>query len=153
MSPLRYAGASPRTRILWLLLVLGWVCVVVGIAGVVLPLLPGVPILLIALWAFSKSSKRFHNWLYTHEVYGPAVASLAPTSRYCPASEDSGLWRNGDRNCHPCRYQRINHPNNCGCGGDGELRGLRHFSAELSTEPLTDDAPHQTALTSIARGA
>ena len=73
MSPLRYAGASPRTRILWLLLVLGWVCVVVGIAGVVLPLLPGVPILLIALWAFSKSSERFHNWLYTHEVYGPPL--------------------------------------------------------------------------------
>jgi uncharacterized membrane protein YbaN (DUF454 family) len=63
--------ANPRTRILWL--ILGWFCVAIGIAGLILPLLPGVPVLLIALWAFSKSSKRFHDWLYTHKVYGPPL--------------------------------------------------------------------------------
>ena len=60
-----------RTRYFWL--IIGWVCVAVGVAGLILPLLPGVPILLIALWAFSKSSERFHDWLYTHEVYGPPL--------------------------------------------------------------------------------
>ena len=29
--------------------------------------------MLLALWAFSKSSERFHNWLYTHRVFGPPL--------------------------------------------------------------------------------
>ena len=62
---------SGRARFLWLLL--GWFCTVIGAAGLILPLLPGVPFLIIALWAFSKSSQRFHHWLYTHEVYGPPL--------------------------------------------------------------------------------
>ena len=29
--------------------------------------------MLLALWAFSKSSKRFHDWLYSHHVFGPPL--------------------------------------------------------------------------------
>jgi len=48
----------------------GVVCVVLGIAGLVLPVLPGTVFLLIALWAFSRSSPRFHHWLYRHPRLG-----------------------------------------------------------------------------------
>ena len=34
------------------------------------PLMPGTLFLLVALWAFSKSSVRFHTWLYTHPQLG-----------------------------------------------------------------------------------
>ncbi|OUS18848.1 hypothetical protein A9Q97_00120 [Rhodospirillales bacterium 47_12_T64] len=52
---------------------LGWTCILLGVIGVVLPLLPTTPFLLVALWAFSHSSKRFHDWLYTHKYLGPMV--------------------------------------------------------------------------------
>jgi len=56
-------------------LVLGFVFFGIGIAGVVLPVLPTTPFMLLALWAFSNSSERFHNWLYTHPKFGPSLQS------------------------------------------------------------------------------
>lgn len=52
---------------------LGWICVALGAIGVVLPLLPTTPFILLAAYAFSKSSKRFHDWLLNHRVFGPLV--------------------------------------------------------------------------------
>ena len=44
-----------------------------GVVGAVLPVMPSTVFLLIALWAFSKSSPRFHNWLFTHPRFGPTL--------------------------------------------------------------------------------
>jgi uncharacterized membrane protein YbaN (DUF454 family) len=49
---------------------LGWCFFGLGAVGIVIPGLPTVPFMLIALWLFSKSSQRFHDWLYTHRVFG-----------------------------------------------------------------------------------
>ncbi|GLQ06284.1 YbaN family protein [Sneathiella chinensis] len=57
----------------YLLLGLGFFFVALGGLGVVLPVLPTTPFLLIALWAFSQSSNRFHDWLYTHRIFGPPL--------------------------------------------------------------------------------
>lgn len=51
----------------------GFLCTGLGIAGFFLPVMPSTIFLLIALWAFSKSSIRFHNWLYFHPRYGRTV--------------------------------------------------------------------------------
>ena len=53
-----------------LLVALGWVNVGLGLLGLFLPLVPTTVFLLIALWLFSKSSQRFHHWLYTHPRLG-----------------------------------------------------------------------------------
>lgn len=53
--------------------VFGFVCLAVGIAGVILPGLPGTVFLLIALWAFSRSSHRLHLWLYSHPRFGAGL--------------------------------------------------------------------------------
>lgn len=29
--------------------------------------------MILALWMFSKSSQRFHDWLYSHPVFGPSL--------------------------------------------------------------------------------
>ena len=62
---------------------LGWVFFGVGAVGVALPGLPTTPFMLLALWSFSKSSQRFHDWLYAHKVFGPALRQWR-TSRVIP---------------------------------------------------------------------
>lgn len=53
--------------------VLGLISVALGMAGVVLPLLPTVPFMLLAAFCFSRSSERLHNWLVSHPRFGPAI--------------------------------------------------------------------------------
>jgi len=51
----------------------GWIFFFFGVIGVILPVLPTTPFMLLALWAFSKSSDRFHYWLYNHKYFGPLL--------------------------------------------------------------------------------
>lgn len=57
----------------YLLIALGWLCILIGLIGVVVPGLPTTVFLLIAAWAFSKSSERFQRWLLDHPRLGPPV--------------------------------------------------------------------------------
>ncbi len=52
------------------LVALGCLNIAIGVVGIMLPVLPTTVFLLIALWCFSKSSLRFHRWLYDHPRLG-----------------------------------------------------------------------------------
>lgn len=73
MSPTR--AADPPTsrpfRLLWLLA--GFVALGLGAVGVVTPVLPTVPFVLLAAWCFSKGSARWEAWLLAHPRWGPVV--------------------------------------------------------------------------------
>ncbi|MFN7131640.1 MAG: YbaN family protein [Myxococcales bacterium] len=55
------------------LLALGLACTALGFVGLVVPGLPTTPFLLVALWAFSRSSERLHAWLHEHPRFGPGL--------------------------------------------------------------------------------
>jgi uncharacterized membrane protein YbaN (DUF454 family) len=60
-------------RIAWLILGLG--AVGCGLAGAVLPLVPTTPFLLLAVYAFGRSSPVLQNWLMAHPRFGPSIAA------------------------------------------------------------------------------
>jgi len=58
-------------RIFWLFI--GGSSLGLGTLGMFLPLLPTVPFFLLAAFGFSKSSRKIHNWLLNHKVFGPDI--------------------------------------------------------------------------------
>lgn len=54
-------------------LTFGWLFFITGVVGAFLPILPTTIFMILALWCFSKSSEKFHQWLYTHKTFGPPL--------------------------------------------------------------------------------
>lgn len=63
--------ASPLVR--GLLLVAGTLCVGLGLLGIVLPLLPTTPFLLLAAACYARASRRFYDWLLANRTFGPLI--------------------------------------------------------------------------------
>ncbi|MEM1230389.1 MAG: YbaN family protein [Pseudomonadota bacterium] len=53
---------------------LGLLSLVLGAIGVVLPLLPTTPFVILAAFAFSKGSPRLRRWLIENRTFGPIIA-------------------------------------------------------------------------------
>lgn len=62
---------SPFGRYMYLSL--GGFCVSVGALGVLVPVLPTTVFMIVALWAFTKSSPKMRDWLYNHRHFGPVL--------------------------------------------------------------------------------
>ncbi|MDK9711523.1 YbaN family protein [Acidaminobacter sp.] len=54
-----------------LLILAGSLALILGIIGVVLPVLPTTPFLLLASYCYMRSSKRLYDWLMNHKILGP----------------------------------------------------------------------------------
>ena len=58
----------------YVLICFGWLFIVLGAIGALLPLLPTTPFLIIALACFAERSPRFHRMLLNNKWFGPPLA-------------------------------------------------------------------------------
>jgi uncharacterized membrane protein YbaN (DUF454 family) len=56
--------------------ILGTLFVGLGIAGIILPLLPATPFLLLASACYLRGSDRLHSWLMNHRLMGPYLRNF-----------------------------------------------------------------------------
>lgn len=57
----------------YIYLLLGGLSVALGTIGIFIPGLPTTVFMIVALWAFTKSSPKMRDWLYHHRHFGPAL--------------------------------------------------------------------------------
>ncbi len=58
---------------------MGFVFVALGGLGLVLPVMPTTPFLLLAAACFARSSPRFHDWLLNVHLFGPLIRNWQET--------------------------------------------------------------------------
>lgn len=56
-----------------LYLVAGMACVGLGVLGILLPVVPTTPFLLLAAACYARSSERFYVWLLTNRIFGSYI--------------------------------------------------------------------------------
>jgi len=70
----REPGAMPKNPLRTILLSFcGLLAVTLGVVGIVVPLLPTTPFLLLAAACFLRSSDRLYRWLTNHRWFGPYI--------------------------------------------------------------------------------
>ncbi|GGY78684.1 YbaN family protein [Marinobacter zhanjiangensis] len=52
---------------------LAYISLMLGVAGIALPLLPTTPFVLLAAWSASRGSPAFEAWLHDHRRFGPII--------------------------------------------------------------------------------
>ena len=66
-------GGPRRRWVKWSLVGAGFFFVALGVLGILLPLLPTTPFLLLAAACFARSSERFYRWLINNKWFGAYV--------------------------------------------------------------------------------
>ncbi|NDP39029.1 MAG: DUF454 domain-containing protein [Rhodoferax sp.] len=70
-QPAALASRSRWQR--WIWLVCGAIFLAIGVIGIVLPVLPTTPFVLLAAYCISRGSARYEQWLLRHHRFGPMV--------------------------------------------------------------------------------
>lgn len=90
---IRKVGAS-GIRIITkpILLVFGWISIVLGVIGAILPIMPTTPFLILAAFLFSKSSPKMHSWLTSLPYFGDAIIEWERHRVIKPQSKAMASW-------------------------------------------------------------
>ncbi len=58
-------------KVIWF--VCAWLSFALGVFGAFVPIIPTTPFMILAAFLFSKSSPKFHAWMLSLPIAGPAV--------------------------------------------------------------------------------
>lgn len=72
-------------RVVWACF--GMLALALGLAGIVLPLLPTTPFLLLAAFCLARSSQRLHDWLVWHPRLGPPIRDWQANGAIAPRAK------------------------------------------------------------------
>jgi uncharacterized membrane protein YbaN (DUF454 family) len=67
----RNVPTNKLTRLIYI--AVGIISLSLGIIGIILPVLPTTPFILLTGYCFYRGSPRFHNWLMRHPSFGPII--------------------------------------------------------------------------------
>ena len=56
-----------------LLIIIGTISLILGTVGMALPILPTTPFLLLSAACYIRSSRRLHDWLINHKIFGQYI--------------------------------------------------------------------------------
>lgn len=73
---------SPSARLFWLLG--GIVALILAAIGVLLPVMPTTPFILVAAFCFSRSSRRLEAWLLANPTFGPVILDWRESGAIAP---------------------------------------------------------------------
>lgn len=74
-------------------LIAGFISFGLGAIGVILPVLPTTPFLLLAGFCFARSSERFDTWLHKTKIYKFYVADYAETKSISAERKKKIIWQ------------------------------------------------------------
>lgn len=61
-------------RQLWF--ILGLIATGLGVAGYILPVMPGTTFILIAAYCFARSNEKWYNWLFENKHFGKTIKDV-----------------------------------------------------------------------------
>ncbi|MTI15023.1 YbaN family protein [Sansalvadorimonas verongulae] len=70
----------------------GALALISGIIGIVLPVLPTTPFILLAAWCFARSSERFHTWLVNHRHFGKLISDWEKYRGITQKNKNRAYW-------------------------------------------------------------
>ncbi len=65
----------------YLFITVGFISLLLGIIGVVTPVLPTTPFILLSGYCFARGSERFHDWILAHRYFGPMIRAFRDEKR------------------------------------------------------------------------
>ncbi len=60
---------------------IGVISLLLGIVGIVTPILPTTPFILLSGFCFARGSERLHDWILSHRYFGPMIIAFRDEKR------------------------------------------------------------------------